>query len=63
SKPNEYFGMKLSAVRGGNFLVRDVNAARSSYRNHLPAVFSGTFSTPVGFRCALSAEDYVRQSR
>jgi serine/threonine protein kinase/formylglycine-generating enzyme required for sulfatase activity len=52
------FGTRFSAVRGGNFLIEKASEARTSYRNNLQAVFSGTLSTPVGFRCALSADDY-----
>jgi len=61
SDPN--YGMRFSVVRGGNFLIKDPKEARTSYRNNLPAVFSGEQTTPVGFRCALSADAYSGKSR
>jgi serine/threonine protein kinase/formylglycine-generating enzyme required for sulfatase activity len=61
--PSGDYGTKLSVVRGGNFLIQKAIEARTSYRNHLVAIFSGTMSTPVGFRCALSADAYSGKSK
>ncbi|HET9533022.1 MAG TPA: SUMF1/EgtB/PvdO family nonheme iron enzyme, partial [Blastocatellia bacterium] len=63
TKANKDFGTTLSVVRGGNFLIKEADAARTTYRNNLRAVFSGTLSTPVGFRCAMSADAYSGTSK
>jgi serine/threonine protein kinase/formylglycine-generating enzyme required for sulfatase activity len=45
-------------MRGGTFLpASKPDEARTSYRNHLPRVFPKDFSTPVGIRCVVAADD------
>ncbi|MEW6208432.1 MAG: bifunctional serine/threonine-protein kinase/formylglycine-generating enzyme family protein [Acidobacteriota bacterium] len=53
---NPDFGKKLLAIRGGNFKIGDMNEAKTTYRNYLPAVFPKGLTTPVGFRCVISAD-------
>jgi formylglycine-generating enzyme required for sulfatase activity len=51
-------GYGLPMIRGGTFLdATTLNSARTSYRNFLPKDFPPGFSTPVGIRCAISADD------
>ena len=45
-------------IRGGTFLTGAVpDAARTSYRYHLPRVFPKGMSISVGLRCVVSADD------
>ncbi|HXG67026.1 MAG TPA: SUMF1/EgtB/PvdO family nonheme iron enzyme [Blastocatellia bacterium] len=55
TKREPEFGKTYSVVRGGAFPL-SLDAARTTYRNNLPAVFSGPMTTPVGFRCVVSAD-------
>lgn len=48
-------------VRGASFL-QTLDKARTSYRDHLPRIFPEGKSTPVGLRCAISANDPRIQS-
>jgi formylglycine-generating enzyme required for sulfatase activity len=54
---NPDFKKKLLAMRGGCFQIDNMNEAKTTYRNYLPAVFPKELTTPVGFRCAISADD------
>lgn len=54
---NPDFEKKFLAIRGSNFKIGDMNAAKTTYRNYLPAVFPKGLTTPVGFRCAISADN------
>jgi iron(II)-dependent oxidoreductase len=57
-KPDPDYHRDERVVRGATFLqVIGFNEARTSYRNHLPRVFPKGKSTPVGIRCAASAND------
>ncbi|HEY7544250.1 MAG TPA: bifunctional serine/threonine-protein kinase/formylglycine-generating enzyme family protein [Blastocatellia bacterium] len=54
---NPDFGKKLLSMRGGNFQNKDMNQAKTTFRNYLPAVFPKGMTTPIGFRCAISADN------
>jgi iron(II)-dependent oxidoreductase len=56
------FGKGYHVVKGGNFLV-DLDAARTASRDWLPNEFPQDKTTPVGFRCAISADDPRVQQR
>ena len=60
-KPNPAYQMDERVVRGASFLQAQ-NKARTSYRDHLPRIFPEGKSTPVGLRCAISANDPRIQS-
>ena len=63
-KADPDYNLDDRVVRGATFLnTAGYNEARTSYRNHLPRVFPAGKSTPVGLRCAISADDPRIQSR
>jgi formylglycine-generating enzyme required for sulfatase activity len=59
---NANFGKGYHVVKGGSFLV-ELDKARTAFRNWLPLVFPPGMTTPVGFRCAISADDPRIQQR
>jgi serine/threonine protein kinase/formylglycine-generating enzyme required for sulfatase activity len=57
------YGEGNRVVKGATFLKGfGYDEARTSYRNHLPRIFPPGKSAPVGFRCAVSANDSRIQS-
>ncbi|MCI0486249.1 MAG: SUMF1/EgtB/PvdO family nonheme iron enzyme [Blastocatellia bacterium] len=58
---NPEFGKNYHVVRGGNFML-GINSGRATARDWLPTQFPSGFSTPVGIRCAISADDPKIQS-
>jgi serine/threonine protein kinase/formylglycine-generating enzyme required for sulfatase activity len=67
-KPNPDFGKKKLAMRGGSFIVKNMDDAKTSFRNWLPAVFPARMTTPVGIRGAIDADDpdfqeFLRKNR
>jgi formylglycine-generating enzyme required for sulfatase activity len=56
------FGKGYHVVRGGSFTV-GLDNARTTYRDWLPLAFPPNMTTPVGFRCAISADDPRIQQR
>ncbi len=63
-KADSDYNLDDRVVRGATFLnATRYNEARTSYRNHLPRIFPPGKSAPVGFRCAVSANDSRIQSR
>ncbi|HJZ68234.1 MAG TPA: bifunctional serine/threonine-protein kinase/formylglycine-generating enzyme family protein [Blastocatellia bacterium] len=60
-KPDPAYQKDERVVRGASFL-QAINKARTSYRDHLPRIFPEGKSTPVGLRCAISANDPRIQS-
>jgi serine/threonine protein kinase/formylglycine-generating enzyme required for sulfatase activity len=56
------FGKGYHVVKGGNFLV-GLDEARTASRDWLPNEFPPNMSIPVGFRCAIPADDPRIQQR
>jgi serine/threonine protein kinase/formylglycine-generating enzyme required for sulfatase activity len=56
------FGKGYHVVKGGSFIV-ELDKARTAYRDWLPLTFPPNMTTPVGFRCAISADDPRIQQR
>jgi formylglycine-generating enzyme required for sulfatase activity len=56
------FGKGYHVVKGGNF-ARELDEARTASRNWLPTPFPPDMTIPVGFRCAISADDTRIQQR
>ncbi|MEK6324722.1 MAG: SUMF1/EgtB/PvdO family nonheme iron enzyme [Acidobacteriota bacterium] len=55
--PNPDYSKDERVMRGGTFLSgSNPDAARTSYRDHLPRVFPKDKSTSVGLRCVVSAD-------
>jgi formylglycine-generating enzyme required for sulfatase activity len=59
---NPNFGKGYHVVKGGSIVV-ELDEARTAFRNWLPLTFPPNMTTPVGFRCAISADDPRIQQR
>jgi serine/threonine protein kinase len=56
------FGKGHHVIKGGTYVL-GLDAARTAYRDWLPLVFPPNLAAPVGFRCAVSADDPRIQQR
>jgi iron(II)-dependent oxidoreductase len=57
-KPNPNYEMNYGVTRGAAFIdAYKIDDARTTYRNFLQKDFPPGMTTPVGFRCAISADD------
>jgi serine/threonine protein kinase/formylglycine-generating enzyme required for sulfatase activity len=56
------FGKGHHVVKGGTFML-GIEDSRTASRDWLPMVFPPNMTTPVGFRCAISADDPKIQQR
>ncbi|GEM_PF-482551 len=54
---NPDFKKNLLPMRGGGFQIGNMNEAKTTFRNYLPAIFPKELTTPIGFRCAIDADD------
>ncbi len=59
---NANFGKGHHVVKGGSFAL-GLEKARTASRDWLPTQFLPGMTTPVGFRCAISADDQAIQQR